>query len=194
MRRLGLDDVDIAAILLNDGLIVAIPTDTVYGLAARLGDPQALDALYVAKGRPETKPLPVLVGDPSAISGLLGDIPPVLARLVEQHWPGALTIVSACDDELASRVRSNDASIGLRCPDDPTARALLRITGPLCVTSANLTGEAPCRSAAEVIAAFGSSDTIAAVLDAGRRDGEPSTVATIRDVELQVLRQGRIKL
>ena len=73
MRRLGLDDVDIAAILLNDGLIVAIPTDTVYGLAARLGDPQALDALYVAKGRPETKPLPVLVGDPSAISGLLGD-------------------------------------------------------------------------------------------------------------------------
>ena len=139
MRRLGLDDVDIAAILLNDGLIVAIPTDTVYGLAARLGDPQALDALYVAKGRPETKPLPVLVGDPSAISGLLGDIPPVLARLVEQHWPGALTIVSACDDELASRVRSNDASIGLRCPDDPTARALLRITGPLCVTSANLT-------------------------------------------------------
>jgi tRNA threonylcarbamoyl adenosine modification protein (Sua5/YciO/YrdC/YwlC family) len=194
VRRLGLDDLNNAAVLLDDGLIVAIPTDTVYGLAARLNDPEALDSLYVAKGRPETKPLPVLVGDPSAIGELLSEVPPKLAELVEQHWPGALTIVTECDGELASRVRSSDATIGIRCPDDPTARALLRITGPLCVTSANRSGEEPCRSADEVIAAFPSSETIAAVLDGGHRDGEPSTVVSLRDGELHVLRQGAIKL
>ena len=194
MRRLGLDDLDLAAILLNDGLVVAIPTDTVYGLAARLDDPKALDALYVVKGRPETKPLPVLVADPMAIHELLGEVPPQLSAVVERHWPGALTIVTACGELLAGRVRASDGTVGIRCPDDPTARALLRITGPLCVTSANRSGEAPCRSADEVMTVFASTDSIVAVLDAGRRDGEPSTVVTVRGSQLHVLREGPIEL
>ena len=94
MRRLGLDDLDLAAILLNDGLVVAIPTDTVYGLAARLDDPKALDALYLAKGRPETKPLPVLVAEPAGLEELLGEVPSEVTALADRHWPGALTIVA----------------------------------------------------------------------------------------------------
>ena len=194
MRRLGLDDLDLAAILLNDGLLVAIPTDTVYGLAARLDDPRAVDALYVAKGRPESKPLPVLIADPSAVHELIADLPAPLATLVEQHWPGALTIVADCDGGLASRVRSPDATVGIRCPDDPTARALLRITGPLCVTSANLSGDPPCRSADEVMDTFSASDAVAAVLDAGIRDAQASTVVTWGADAIHVVRQGALEI
>jgi L-threonylcarbamoyladenylate synthase len=194
VRRLGLDDLDLAGILLDDGLIVAVPTDTVYGLAARLDDPLALDALYLAKGRPETKPLPVLVADPAAAVDLLGELPAELEALVERHWPGALTIVAPCDAPLAARVRSTDQTVGIRCPDDPTTRALLRITGPLCVTSANRSGEEPCRSADEVIATLSSTEAVAAVLDAGRRDGVPSTVVAVRRGGIDVLRQGPVTL
>ncbi len=194
MRRLGLDDLDLAAILLGDGLVVAIPTDTVYGLAARLDHPGALAELYVAKGRPETKPLPILVADPDEALGLLAEVPDELAALAARHWPGALTIVAGCDEELATRVHSPDQTVGIRCPDDATARALLKITGPLCVTSANRSGEPPCCSADEIIASLSCAEAIAAVLDAGRRDAEPSTVVTFRDGELTVLRRGAIVL
>ena len=194
MRHLGLDDLDLAAILLEDGLLVAIPPDPLDGLAARVDDPRALDRLYVAKGRPETKPLPVLVADPSEALGLFDEVPAEIEALAARHWPGALTIVAACDDELASRVHATDRTVGIRCPDDPTARALLKITGPLCVTSANHSGEAPCRSADEVIANLSTTEAVVAVLDAGRRNGEPSTVVRLSDGELRVLRQGGVQL
>ena len=194
MRRLGLDDLDLAALLLGDGGVVAIPTDTVYGLAARFDVPKALDALYEAKGRPETKPLPVLVADLSGLEDLLGEVPAEVAVLAERHWPGALTIVAPCGDDLARRVRSSAGTVGIRCPDDPTARALLRLTGPLCVSSANRSGEEPCRSADEVMAALASADVVMAVLDAGARRGDPSTVVIVEDGEMRIVRQGSLEL
>ena len=194
MRRLGLDDLDLAALLLDDGRVVAIPTDTVYGLAARFDDPKALDALYLAKGRPETKPLPVLVAEPAGLEELLGEVPSEVTALADRHWPGALTIVAPCGDELARRVRSSEGTVGIRCPDDPTARALLRLTGPLCVSSANRSGEEPCRSADEVIAVLGSTEVVMAVLDAGTRWGQPSTVVVVRDGTMQIVRQGPLEL
>jgi tRNA threonylcarbamoyl adenosine modification protein (Sua5/YciO/YrdC/YwlC family) len=185
-----LDDVGAAAALLADGEVVAIPTDTVYGLAASVAAPDAVRRLFDAKGRREDVPLPLFVANASEAAAMLGDLEPRAMALFEL-WPGPLTVVVATSSPLATLLGA-PGSVGVRCPADPTDAALLATVGPLAVTSANRSGAPPATTAAEVVGALGGSGLVSAVLDGGPRTSPPSTVVRLGPAGVEVLREGSI--
>lgn len=174
-------DLAAAADVLRSGGVVAIPTDTVYGLAADVSYPEAVDMLFALKQRPREVEVPVLVTDVPQARGLAVIAAPYVERLLAEFWPGALTVVL---DRL-----DGTGTVGLRCPDHELVRELCRRVGPLATTSANLHGEPPLTTAAAVIEAFGPS---VAVVDGGTCDGEPSTVIDATGPEFVLLRAGAI--
>lgn len=174
--------------VLDAGGLVAFPTDTVYGLAARLSDPQAIDRLYAVKGRDNTKAIALLLGQPADLVRVTGDLSVSARRLVERFWPGALTLVVAAHPDLPPNL-SPLPTVGVRMPDHPFALALLKITGPLAVTSANLSGQASACTAGEVLAQLGG--YIPLILDGGRTPGGlSSTVVDCTGETLKILRVG----
>lgn len=180
----ALDD---AVACLLDGLVVAIPTDTVYGLAARLED-GAVRRLFAAKHRPSTAPVAVLCASRTEAAGMSSAWSTDAATLAERYWPGPLTLVVAAEPALVGRL-GGGGGVGLRVPDDALCTALLARSGPLAVTSANVHGEPPATCAADVLGLGGG---VAAVLDGGTRDGAVSTVLDLTGVEPRVLREGAI--
>jgi L-threonylcarbamoyladenylate synthase len=177
------------------GDIIAAPTDTVYGIAARLDRPDALRRLFLAKGRPEAKAIPVLLGDASGAAELSSD-PQVLMALAGVFWPGALTIVTVARPGLPAEVVTigdeGTDTVALRLPDSDIMRALCRRSGgALAVTSANASGEPAATSAEAVIAA--GLQCLAAVVDGGETPGPlPSTIVSVSGGQLQVIREGVI--
>ena len=137
-----------ARVLLAEGKVVGVPTDTVYGLAARRS---ATKALFQLKGRPSEKAIPVLVAS-IADAERLAVFPPVARQLAHDHWPGPLTLVLATQPGAGTEARQ---TIGLRMPNHPLTVELLTIGGPLAVTSANLSGGTPARSDREAREMFG---------------------------------------
>ena len=184
-------DLDGALASLRSGAIVAIPTDTVYGLAVDPTVPGATDALFALKRRPDALDLPVLVGSLDQAEALAG--PAGLAesarRLAQRFWPGALTIVVRRRPGLDWALGADTRSIGLRLPDHDVARALCADVGPLATTSANHHGEPPCADAEDVARVFGSSVMI---VDGGRCDGAPSTVVSVLGDSLRCVREGAV--
>lgn len=176
---------------LRHGLIVAVPTDTVYGLAAALEHPKAVADLFRLKQRPQSVALPVLIGARDALDALEVEWPEKAARLSDSFWPGALTIVVSVAPRLAASV-GGVSSIGFRIPRDETLVDVLNECGPLAVSSANEHGEPPCESAEQVLATLGSNELLNAVLDGGVRRGEVSTVVEIAADSWHVLRAGSI--
>ncbi len=175
-----IDEADAIA-RLKRGEVVALPTDTVYGVSAIVG---ATAALFALKERPADVALPVLIAEPAEAAHYM-----TFAVELADYWPGALTVVgtrtAASEDwDLGG---SGD-TIGLRCPDDDRLRRIGRAVGPLVTTSANRHGHPPCTSAEEVIATLGD----IAVVDGGRRNAEPSTVIDATHVPFRVLRQGAV--
>ena len=164
------------------GEVVAIPTDTVYGIAVL---PASSDALFALKERPLDVALPVLIPDPEDAA-----VYATFAVDLTYLWPGALTIVGTrAEAARAWDLGGDSTTIGLRCPDDEDLRGLLRVTGPLVTTSANKHGEPPCTTVDEVRAALG--DGIA-IIDGGVCGGRPSTVVDATREPLRVLRQGTL--
>jgi tRNA threonylcarbamoyl adenosine modification protein (Sua5/YciO/YrdC/YwlC family) len=166
---------------LRAGLLVVIPTDTVYGLAADPSVPGATDRIFAAKRRGHDLPLPVLVDDIHQARGVAA-FTPIATRLAARFWPGPLTIVV--------RRATGDDTVGLRAPDHDIARALCREVGPLATTSANLHGEPTPETAAEVAAVFG--DLVAVVVDGGPCTGAPSTVVDCTGDGVTLIREGRL--
>ncbi|MGH9060043.1 MAG: L-threonylcarbamoyladenylate synthase [Acidimicrobiales bacterium] len=181
---------DAAIHALAAGQLVGIPTDTVYGLGADPFRTGAADRLFAVKGRPRTVELPVLVADLDQALSLATAVPEAALVLAGRWWPGALTLVLPRRPDLAADLGSDDATIGIRCPDHPVPRALASRAGPLATTSANRHGEPPLTTAGAVAEAFGAG--IAVVLDAGPCAGEPSTVVDCTGAEARCLREGRI--
>ncbi|WP_371744666.1 L-threonylcarbamoyladenylate synthase [Georgenia sp. TF02-10] len=187
-RSAGLDE---AVHALGRGALVVLPTDTVYGIGADAFDARAVAALLAAKGRGRQMPPPVLVASPGTLDGLATEVPAVVRDLVDAFWPGPLTVVCLAQPSLAWDLGDTDGTVALRMPDDPTALALLRRTGPLAVTSANLTGRPAARTVAEAEAYFG--DAVAVYLDAGRAGGgTASTIVDATGERLVVLREGAL--
>jgi len=179
-----------AADALRRGELVVLPTDTVYGLAAWPWDAAAVARVYAAKGRPEAKAIPVLVGEVGHLPRVAAALPPCAERLAARFWPGALTLVVPKHPKLPAAL-SPYPTVGVRMPNHPDALALLRLTGPLAVTSANRSGEPPARTAAEAAAQLG--DAVALVLDAGPAPGGlPSTVVDCTTTPPRVLRPGPV--
>ncbi len=179
-----------AAEALHRGGLVVLPTDTVYGLAAWPWDAAAVARIYAAKGRPERKAIPVLVGEKAHLVRVTAALPPCADRLAACFWPGALTIVVPKHPDLPAAL-SPYPTVGVRMPDHPAALALLRLTGPLAVTSANRSGQPPARTAAEAAAQLG--DAVAVILDAGPAPGgQPSTVVDCTAAPPRILRAGPV--
>lgn len=175
---------------LESGGLVAFPTDTVYGLAARVSDPASIDRLYAVKGRDSAKAIPVLLSSPDELAQVTAGMNAMAHRLAQRFWPGPLTLVVPRHPSLPENL-SNLATIGVRMPDHGVALALLRRSGPLAVTSANRSGGENTCTAQEVQAQLGG--RIELILDGGKTPGgSPSTVVNCTGPEPAILRQGPI--
>lgn len=184
--------VDEAAEALQEGLIVGIPTDTVYGLAVDPQDQAAMGALYELKGRPDRKPVGLLVASLEQASELVR-LPPQARRMAEQYWPGPLTLVARATVVFPKWIGDHvSRSVGVRVPAHETTLSLLRRVGALAVTSANRSGEPETHSAAEAQAVFGGA--IAGYVDGVCPGGAASTVIDATRRRLKIVRPGPIDL
>ena len=182
-----MSDLKAAIEALEQGLLVVMPTDTVYGIAARPDLPAGVGAIFEAKGRPTEKALPVLGHDYGALTAV-ARLDDRAAKLAERFWPGPLTVVvpraEGFDHDLGG---VQDGTVAVRVPASELARTLLAATGPLAVTSANLSGSSPAQTVDEAKAAFG--DRVAVYLDDGPSGVEPSTVISLVG-DPTILREG----
>jgi tRNA threonylcarbamoyl adenosine modification protein (Sua5/YciO/YrdC/YwlC family) len=178
-----------AARVLSSGQLAVIPTDTVYGLAAHLGSQAAIDSIFGAKGRPPEKPIPVLGTDITQLSevAIFDDH---ARKLAERFWPGPLTLILPRSDGFDVDLGGNDRrTVGVRVPKEPRTLELLRLTGPLAVTSANRSGDKEATTVDEARDALG--DHVACFVDGGRCVGLPSTIVFLVG-ERRLLREGTI--
>ena len=179
-----------ALAVLQTGGLVAFPTDTVYGVGALVFNAAAVQAIYLAKDRPVGKAIPVLIADAVDLLKVSLEVPALASRLAACFWPGALTLVVTKHPDLPDAVSATD-TVGVRIPDHPVARALLRVAGPLAVTSANLSGQPSPSTAREVYEQLGG--RIVLIIDGGTTPGGvPSTVVDCVGAEPQVLREGPV--
>lgn len=185
-------DLSPAVDIIKMGGLVAVPTETVYGLACNGLDAEAVEKVYAVKGRPAVKALSLLVAGADALDAYCADVPPGAYALAEKFWPGPLTIVLKSKGKEPAVVRAGGENVALRCPDHPLTMELLRRCGlPLAAPSANLSGAPPARSAAEVFSCF--DGRIDAVLDGGTCElGEASTVLDMSAAPYRVLRAGAL--
>jgi len=184
---------DEAVHTLSRGGLVVLPTDTVYGVAADAFDHAAVSALLAVKGRGRQMPPPVLVPGARTLDGLATEVPDGVRDLVAAFWPGALTVICRAQPMLAWDLGETRGTVALRVPDHPAALALLRRTGPLAVSSANLSGRPPALSAQEAHAQLGSG--VAVYLDGGPvSGGVPSSIVDATSGELRLVRAGAIDL
>ncbi len=178
--------------LLQQGELVAFPTDTVYGLGVMAFDAQAIDRLYQAKGREAGKAIAILVGEAEALQRVTAGMNEMAMRLAQRFWPGPLTLVVEGHPSLPTNL-SPRPTVGVRMPDHPVALTLLRRAGPLAVTSANLSGAPNANTAQEVLAQLGG--RVALILDGGKTPGGlPSTVLDCTGPQPVILRLGPITL
>ncbi len=178
--------------ILASGGLVAFPTDTVYGVGALAFDGAAVERIYIAKDRPVEKAIPVLIGAASDLKKVTLDEPQMAAKLALRFWPGPLTLVVPKHPNLPDSV-SASATVGVRVPDHPLARMLLQGSGPMAVTSANLSGQTSPSTAYEVLHQLGG--RIALIIDGGKTPGGvPSTVVDCTALAPLILREGPISI
>lgn len=179
---------------LDAGEVIVLPTDTVYGIGADAFNADAVERLLQAKGRGRDMPPPVLIADAALIRALAVEVPDAVHALVELHWPGPLTIICKAQPSLQMDLGDTAGTVALRVPDHEVARALLRRTGPMAVSSANLTGQDAALSVDEAIEQLGHS--VAVYLDAGSTPGNvPSTIIDFTSEEYGVVvREGALPL
>lgn len=180
-------DLDDAVAAMLAGGVVAIPTDTVYGLAAAAEHTGAVEAMFRLKNRPVDLKVAVLVADVDQARQFV-DLGAAGEALAARFWPGPLTIV-APRHVVGSLAAGDDETLGVRCPDDAVARALAGRVGPVAATSANLHGDDTPARAADVAELFPDVDV---VIDDGPRPGAASTVVSVVDGSPVVLREGPI--
>jgi L-threonylcarbamoyladenylate synthase len=179
-----------ALAILRAGGLVAFPTDTVYGLGALAFDGAAVESIYAAKDRPVEKAIPILIADMDDLEKVAVDVPLMARRLALRFWPGPVTLILPKVRTLPQAVSATD-TVAVRIPDHPVARALLRRTGPLAVTSANISGQVSPTNAEELIRHL--TGRIPFVLDGGETPGGvPSTLVDCLGVEPILLRAGPI--
>ncbi len=181
-----------AAAILRDGGVVALPTDTVYGIGVALETPGGIERLFHVKQRPPDKAVVLLLAD-AAQAATFGVMTPAATVLGDTFWPGGLTLVltQRPDVTLPAALTGGARTIGLRVPDHATPRALAALMGPLPVTSANVSGQPEARDAAEIQAILGGA--IDAIIDGGPAHGGPaSTVMDCSAEHVAILRDGAI--
>ena len=181
-----------AILALRFGRIVALPTDTVYGVAVLAKNAANIEKLYHLKTRERTKAIPVLLGDVSQLNQVTTDLSATLLKLADKFWPGPLTMIVPKHPDLPDNI-SPSSTIGIRIPNHPTVLKILKAVGPLAVTSANISGGAGTSTAQEVLSQL--DGLIDLIIDGGKTDsGVPSTVVDLSGGEIKILRAGSIEL
>jgi tRNA threonylcarbamoyl adenosine modification protein (Sua5/YciO/YrdC/YwlC family) len=180
-----------AKLAIGRGELVVVPTDTVYGLAADAFNAAAVQALLDAKGRGRQSPPPVLIPNVDSLYALAESVSDRALKLAEKFWPGPLTIVVRAQPSLQWDLGETKGTVALRVPNNKIALALLAETGPLAVSSANLTGEAAATSASQAFDYLG--ENVAVYLDGGDSEiGEASTILDLTGEKVRVIRAGAI--
>ena len=183
---------DAAAKILREGGLVAIPTETVYGLGANGLDPEAVAKIFVAKGRPNDNPLILHVADSIQMELFAHDIPAEAYLLAEKFWPGPLTIILHAKDIVPKTTTGGRSTVGIRCPDNDTTREIIRLAGvPVAAPSANNSGKPSTVTAQHVL--HDHDGKIDAVVDGGHcRVGVESTIVDLTERPARLLRPGGI--
>ena len=183
---------DEAAERIKKGGLVAVPTETVYGLAGNGLDEEAVKQIYEVKGRPQVKPLSLMVPGAEAMEQYCEDLPLGARLLAERFWPGPLTIVLKAKDHIPSIVLAGGDTVGLRCPDHPMTLELLKKAGvPVAAPSANPSGEESPKTAQKVWDYF--SGKIEGIIDGGECGiGRESTIISMAQKPYRILRQGAL--
>ena len=178
-------------VILSGG-VVAVPTESFYGLGVNVMDENAIHRLMSIKKRPEKNPILILISSAGELERYVVQIPPLALKLIHHFWPGGLTLVFQGKENLSPLLTSSPGLIGVRLSSHPVPTELVRLAGSAITgTSANISGKPPCRSAAEVMKAIG--DDIDLVIDGGETPG--GKASTVLDVTVQppeILREGMI--
>lgn len=182
----------IAADIIRRGGLVAIPTETVYGLGANGLDEQAVIKIFQAKGRPQDNPLILHVAQPGQIDEFCHDIPAAAYRLAEKFWPGPLTMVLPARELVPRRTTAGLDTVAVRCPDNAVTREIIRLSGvPIAAPSANISGKPSTTTAQHVLSDH--DGKIDAIVDGGPcRVGVESTIVDLTEARPRLLRPGGI--
>ena len=181
-----------AVAALKRGDVIVFPTETLYGLGADAVNPRAVEKLYHLKGRDAANPIPVLVANREMLGAIVAEVPPLAERLIDQFWPGPLTLVLPARKELPPPLLNSAGGVGVRISSQPIARALVNGLGrPLTATSANPSGKAPARIIEDAKKYFAAK--IDVFVDGGELTSKTgSTVAEISGETIKIIRQGEI--
>ena len=181
-----------AAAVIDSGGIVAIPTETSYGLAVDPFNDQALKLLFTIKQRPSSKPVLVLIDGIERLPQLISEIPAIYKPLMQRFWPGPLTLIFPARPTLSSLLTAGTGTVGIRISSNQAATAICRSSGgAITATSANISGEQPARTVTELISSL--QQSIDLIVDGGALDRvPPSTVLNYRDDRLLLVREGSI--
>lgn len=181
-----------AAEIIKNGGLVAIPTETVYGLGANGLDERAVAKIFEAKGRPQDNPLILHIADATQMALFCHDIPPAAYALAERFWPGPLTIVLPAKDVVPKCTTGGLSTVAVRCPDNAVTREIIRLSGvPIAAPSANLSGKPSTTTAEHVL--HDHDGRIDAVVDGGAcRVGVESTIVDLTEEHARLLRPGGI--
>lgn len=184
--------IDYAATFIKRGRVVAIPTDTFYGLSADPFNLAAVERVFRVKGRPESQALPILVNSIEQAVTLIRDVPDPFLLLAHKFWPGALTLIVEATHRLPLKVTGNTGRVALRWPKSNIATALIEAAeSPITGTSANLSGHPSCSSAEQIVLQL--NDRLPLILDSGDTGGTlASTIVRITDNEWMIAREGAI--
>jgi L-threonylcarbamoyladenylate synthase len=186
------DAIQEAAKWILSGGIVAVPTDTLYGLAANPFSADAIARIFAVKGRAAERALPLVAADAAQVAAHLGPLSPMAARLVARFWPGPLTLLVAVPAGLAREVTGGTGKVGIRVPANDVVRAICALAGrPITATSANISGHPATASPDDVERTLG--DRIDLLIDTGpTRGGAPSTIVDVTGPEPILIRAGAI--
>ena len=185
--------IEYAASFIRRGRVIAIPTDTFYGLCADPFNLYAVERVFLLKGRPETRALPILVNSIEQAVTLVRDVPDAFLTLAHKFWPGALTLVVEATHRLPLKVTGNTGRVALRWPNSRIAAALIQAAdSPVTGTSANLSSHPSCTNPEEIVQQLG--DRLPLILDAGDTGGTlASTIVRIDGDDWSIVRQGAIR-
>ena len=186
------DTAQLAADLIKDGQLVALPTETVYGLGANGLDENAVAKIFVAKGRPQDNPLILHVADAGQMDGLCHSIPESAYKLAEAFWPGPLTMVLPAKDIVPKRTTGGLSTVAIRCPDCEITRSIISLAGvPIAAPSANLSGKPSTTAAMHVLDDH--NGKIPCIVDGGPcKVGVESTIVDLTEDRPRLLRPGGI--
>lgn len=192
LPRDGENTAQIAAEIIKNGGLVALPTETVYGLGANGLDPMAVDKIYEAKGRPKDNPMILHVTGMEQVETLCHDIPENAYRLAEKFWPGPLTMILPANDNIPKRTTGGLSTVAVRCPDSEITRQVIALSGvAIAAPSANLSGKPSTTTAQHVL--HDHDGHIDAVIDGGPcRVGVESTIIDLTEQPARLLRPGGI--